>query len=58
MLQRVLFFAYINNIDDTLRGIISKFATGTKIVRVVNIEDESPMLKVDLVGFVRRKEQW
>ena len=58
MLRPLLFFIYINNIDDNLRGIISMFSAGTKIVRVVTIEDESPMLMDYIAGLVQWNDKW
>ena len=57
VLGPLLFVIDINDIDENVRGMISKFADDTKIGRVVNSEG-GQSLQEDIDGLVRWAEQW
>ena len=58
MLWPLLFFLYINDIDDNITSALLKFANDTKVFRDVATSNDINMLKSDLANLFRWSEEW
>ena len=58
VLGPLLFVIYINDLDDNVQGMVSKFADDTKIGGIVNSEDGVSRLQEDIDELVRWASKW
>ena len=54
----VLFWIYINNIDDVVSSKILKFADDTKLYRAVTNQDDIEILRSHLVNLCHWSKDW
>ena len=58
VLGPVLFFIYINDIDDVVSSKTLKFADDTKLYRAVTNQDDIEILRSDLVNLCHWSKDW
>ena len=58
VLGPVVFFTYINDIDDVVTSKIVKFSDETKLYRVVANQDDTEILRSDLVNLCHWTKHW
>ena len=58
VLGHILFFIYINDLDDSITSNVLKFADDTKLFRKVNTDGDKQHLQNDLNRLVKWSEKW
>ena len=58
VLGHILFLIYINDLDDSIKSNVLKFADDTKLFRKVNTDGDKQHLQNDLDRLVKWSEKW
>ena len=58
MLGPILFFIFVNDLDDDLSSKVFKFADNTKVFRTVKIDADRETVQEDLTKLVKWSEKW
>ena len=58
VLGPLLFLLYINDMDDSIKSSLLKFADDTKVLRKIYSEEDNTQLQKDLDSLVKWSQDW